>query len=173
MKVINLLLLLLFLPFLADCRMVSQPDTNKIIAAIRSDYKACNDSLPFFEKKEFTSFDESTEGSLVVAYYYKSQVRKIIVTTQGETGKAICEYYLKNSSLIFAFYYIVQYDRPFYEQGQKQIKLTENRFYFNENKLLRWIDERGKQREFGSKEYIDQETLVLTDFRAYIKHLTD
>lgn len=171
MRFVYLLLLILF-PLLADCRISNPADTGKILSSIRRDYKNCNDSLSFFTKKELTFFEESTEGSLLEAYYFKSELRKIVVTTRGETGKAVCEYYLDNSRLIFSFYYLDQYDRPFYKKNQKRVKKTENRFYFNDEKLLRWIDDKGKRRGITTTDFQTQEKSVLDDFKEYKEKLT-
>ena len=94
------------------------------------------------------------------------------MTTKGEMGQAIYEFYLKKSKLFFAYYLVDYYDKPMYEPGSKRISRTENRYYFNEGKLLRWLDDKVKNKSPGGQEFSDREKLILDDFNAYVGPLS-
>jgi hypothetical protein len=75
---------------------------------------------------------------------------KMVATYLGESGKASEEYYFWDGKLIFVLRTEFRYDKPL--SGKVTAK-TENRFYFGNDKLIRWIDENGKQAASDSPDY--------------------
>jgi hypothetical protein len=124
------------------------------VQAIRRQYAAINRNAAKYQKvkKELLGF--SAEGGELVAYLSGPSIVKITATFFGEMGRATDEYYYSNDKLIFVFRKHSHYS------GQltgKVVRTTENRFYFKDDKLIRWIDEKGKPvssagSEFGAKE---------------------
>jgi alpha-amylase/alpha-mannosidase (GH57 family) len=125
---------------------------NEIVNNIKKKFQEINNSknLSIVEKD---LSDYSAEGGHLTVFYDGSQLRKIIATYYGETGKVIFEYYFWADSLIFIFRQLHKYNSsPFYEPSGDSIalgepydhsktKITEDRFYFHKNRLVRWIDE--------------------------------
>jgi len=52
--------------------------------------------------------------------------------------------------LIFVFRKVLNYDRPL---SGKVVSTSEQRFYFNDDQLIRWIDEDNKHVAAGNPEY--------------------
>lgn len=119
------------------------------ISAIRQRYAAINKSLAKFRivRKELSGF--STEGGEMSAYFDGGAVVKIAVMNNGETNSFFEEFYYSKDKLIFVYRKQEIYDEPM----SKVVKTKENRFYFNDGELIRWINENGKQVAASSSEY--------------------
>jgi antitoxin component YwqK of YwqJK toxin-antitoxin module len=118
----------------------------------------------------------STEGGEVTVYRdAKTDIRLIKVKLYFESGKVIGEYYYQNGSLIFAFYEAHHYNVPFYVTSEtakeigseafdpKKTKISEDRYYFNNGKMIRWLDENNKEVNANSEEFKEAEKRI-TDF---------
>ncbi|MCA1567713.1 MAG: hypothetical protein LC803_19120 [Acidobacteria bacterium] len=120
------------------------------ISTIRRRYTIINKSLAKYRtvKKELSGF--SAEGGELAAYFDGKAVMKIATINQGETGRSFEDFYYWDEKLIFVFRKQDTYDKPY---SGKVARTTENRFYFSDGKLIRWIDENGKQVAPGGGEY--------------------
>ncbi len=142
-----------FSPSVRACASVDAIDT------IRSHYTAINKNLSRYRKVKKELSGLSAEGGELEAYSDGNSIKKIVATHFGETGKAVEEFYYRDGQLIFVFRKDFQYDKPL---SGKTISTKENRFYFNNDRLIRWIGEKGKQitpkqSEYGAKqrEYLE------------------
>jgi uncharacterized protein YxeA len=111
------------------------------IQSIRQEYAKINRGLRKYRKvrKDLDGF--SAEGGELVAYFQGPNIVKIAATFYGESGKALEEYYYRDGKLIFVFRKDFRYNRPL---SGKVVSTAENRFYFDNETLIRWIDENGK-----------------------------
>lgn len=135
----------------------SSPQEKDAIPAIRQRYAVINKNLSKFKtvKKELSGF--STEGGELTAYLDGAEIVKIAVMNNGETNSFFEEFYYKQEKLIFVYRKQEIYDEPM----QKVVKTKENRFYFNDGDLIRWVNENGKQVASGSSEYPERRTHYL------------
>jgi hypothetical protein len=131
----------------------SAPATDPI-APIRQHYAQINRDARLYRKvkKELSGF--SAEGGELVAYFHGPSIMKMVATYFGEGGKATEEYYYWDGKLIFVLRTDYRYNRPL---TGKVVKTDVSRFYFNDDKLIRWIDENGKQRASGTTEYDEKQ----------------
>lgn len=137
----------------------ASPQTEDAITSIRRHYAQINRNAPKYRKvkKELSGF--STEGGELVAYFDGPAIMKIAATFYGETGRASEDYYYRDGKLIFALRTDSRYNKPL---SGKVVRTTMNRYYFSNDKLIRWIDENGKPVatdssafQIGQKEYLD------------------
>lgn len=140
------------------------PQTDNEIESIRQTYAATNRKLARYKrvKKELSGF--STEGGVLTAYFDGPQIVKIAVTFYGESGKSSEEYYYRDGKLIFVFRTESRYNRPL---SGRVVATTANRFYFKDDKLIRWIDENGKQVSSSSTEFTAKETDYLASSNLF------
>ena len=134
------------------------------IAAIRQQYAAINRGAAKYKKvkKELLGF--SAEGGELVAYLSGPSIVKISATFYGEIGRATDEYYYSNEKLIFV------YRKHLHYSGQltgKVVRTTENRYYFKDEKLIRWIGEDGKQVSSASSEFAAKEAEHLASSKQF------
>jgi hypothetical protein len=146
-----------------NARMAPQADP---IETIRQHYASINKSVPLYRrvKKNLSGF--SAEGGELVAFFHGPSVMKMVATFYGEMGKAVEEYYFWNGQLIFIFRTDNNYERPL---SGKVINKTESRFYFKEDKLIKWLEGDGKEIASNSTEYAGKQT----DYLKTAKQLTE
>jgi hypothetical protein len=130
----------------------NSPQEKDAISAIRQRYADINKSLTKCKivKKELSGF--STEGGELTAYFDGSAIVKIAVSNNGETNSFFEEFYYSKEKLIFVYRKQEIYDEPM----AKVVKTKENRFYFNDGELIRWVNENGKQVAASNSEYPEQ-----------------
>jgi hypothetical protein len=136
------------------------------IQTIREQYATINKSAARYKsvKKDLSGF--SAEGGTLVAYFDGPKLMKIVASHYGESGKAVEEYYYWDDQLIFVYRKDSNYDKP---GSQKVVRTAENRFYFSNDRLVRWLDKNAKQIEPGDSEYLEKEK----DYLRLSKEFTD
>jgi hypothetical protein len=104
---------------------------------IRAHYEEIETDLKRCTEVKSDLPDESTEGGELTAYFSGQSLRKLIAKFYGETGQAIEEYYFWNERPIFVLRVESHYNKPL--SGIAKSK-TEERFYFADGVLIRWLD---------------------------------
>lgn len=127
-----------------------------VISSIRQRYATINRNQAKYKrvKKDLLGF--STEGGEMVAYLDDRAVVKMVATFYGESGKAVEEYYYRGDQLIFVFRKESRYDKPL---SGRVVSTQQQRFYFNNGQLIRWLDEKGKSVAAGPTFSSKQEEL--------------
>jgi hypothetical protein len=145
------------------------PQLKDPIAPIRQSYARINQRAARYwkAKKELAGF--SAEGGELIAYFDGPAIMKLFATFYGETGRTVEEYYYTNGKLIFALRRDYHYNRPL---TGKVVRITTERFYFDNDTLIRWLDEHGKEvpdsDEFRirQKDYLDTSKLLSDGARS-------
>jgi hypothetical protein len=129
--------------------------TGDSIDSIRQHYPTINQNVKLYRrvKKNLSGF--SAEGGELIAYFHGPTVMKMTATFFGETGRSNEEYYYWDEKLIFILSTENHYDKPL---SGKVVRKIENRFYFKDDKLIRWLDENGKEVTSGLAEYATKQT---------------
>ena len=116
-----------------------QSDTATIVKKIRADFSVINSKLKSFKRKNREVFDMSSERGEVIGYYDKKLLVKAHSVFYGETGRVETDYYFNKTGLFFEYKKETYYDKPIYVKGFKTKKLEQNRYYFDNNVLIKWI----------------------------------
>jgi hypothetical protein len=124
------------------------------IQTIRDRYATINKGTATHKsvKKKLSGF--SAGGGDLTAYFDGPKIMKIVASHLGESGKAVEEYYYWDDRLIFIYRKDSIYDSP---SSGKVARTQENRFYFDNDRLIRWIDGNAKQVESSNSEYQEKE----------------
>ena len=136
------------------------------ILTIRQQYAAINRGAARYKKVKKELLNFSAEGGLLIAYLSGPSIVKISATFYGEIGRATDEFYYSNDKLIFV------YRKHLHYSGQltgKVVRTTENRYYFKDDKLIRWIGEDGKQVSPTAPEFAQGEARVLASSKQFIE----
>ena len=112
------------------------------VKAIRQQYAQIESGLAACRQVKRDLPDESAEGGELIAYFKDADLRKLSAKFFGETGKAAEEFYFSNGRLIFVLRVESRYTEPM--SGVVKTK-TEERFYFADNKLIRWLNPDNKE----------------------------
>jgi hypothetical protein len=159
----------------------------EIISDIRNDYSIINENIDSYSKIEKDILGESTEGGLAI-YYLKDNdienLKKISATYFGETGKSIYEFYYEESRLFFVFEQRYEYNRPIYWDKERaeefndsevfdidKSKITENRYYFYDDKLVMWLNPDQQEVETSLDSFEEKRVDVLNHSRKLIEKL--
>lgn len=151
------------------------------ISDIRAEYKAIKSALSTLKEEKVSLFGYSTEGGAFKVYRdAKGNLRLMRVELYGEMGKVIEEYYLKNGGLIFMYCELHQYNVPFYLNSARakeigsdpfdpqKTTVAEDRYYFHDSKMIRWIDRNRKEVSADSADFKKAEADVLSSFRDFV-----
>lgn len=144
------------------------------ILAIRKEYRNIRQALPSLNKARIELSGYSTEGGVATAYRdSKKNIRLIRAELYWESGKAFEEFYYQDGALIFVFHENHRYNVPFNVTPEvakdvggeafdaKKTTVTEDRYYFESRRMLRWIDENKKEVDATSKEFRESEREIL------------
>jgi hypothetical protein len=144
----------------------NNPQEKEPISPIRERYAAINKNLAKYRvvTKELSGF--STEGGELVAYFDGESVMKITATHFGETGRSLEEFYYRDGKLFFVFHRRETYDEPL---SGRVSKTAEERFYFNDGRLIRWLDSRGRSVAPGRGEYREAQARYLDGAQRFVE----
>ena len=106
------------------------------IRAIRQRYAKVERELKQSRQVKRDLPGESAEGGELTGYFKKDSLRKLVAQFFGETGQAREEYYFWEGGLFFVLRTESRYTKPL--SGVVKRK-TEERFYFADAKLIRWL----------------------------------
>ena len=163
--VASLFLPLSLSPLALNTRAGGKPQTVDPIQSIRKQYAAINKRVGRYKKvkKELSGF--SLEGGQLVAYFDGAAIVKIVATHYGEGGRTLEEYYYSNEKLIFVFHKEYQYNRPL---SGRVIHTYENRFYFANDRLIQWLNDRGRPTVNGIEDYKQKQDEFLETSRKFV-----
>lgn len=143
------------------------------VLRIRKEYQSIQGALPRLKAESIELSEYSTDGGEAKAFRdSKGNIRLIKVQLFGESGKVFEEFYYENGMLIFAFYRSHQYNVPYYvtpetakESGgvsfdPKKTTITEDRYYFDKGRMIRWLNESKIDVKPESNEFKDSEKEV-------------
>lgn len=126
-----------------------------ILQNIRRKYAEINANLGQYKHNTKVSVDGDGEGSDVVNYLYKDSVKLIIETDYWENGKERTAYYYDKNEIIFIYDTKYRYSVPIYDSLFKEShsRLEESRSYFNNRKMIKWIDDKKRDVPVNSIEF--------------------
>lgn len=133
----------------------SVKNEEEIISDIRQKFKEINQNTASYQAKNIELMGESTEGGKLTSYYQNKALKKVVVSYFGEMGKSIEEYYFSENNVFFVFTQEYSYDKPIHVKDSRVVKVEEDRYYFHNSKLVRWLDpnqEKIAQSKFKQKE---------------------
>ncbi len=120
---------------------------------IRDQYTEIRNHLNHYQIRKLDVQGESAEGAKLTAYIEDTLIRLIVAEYYGESGKRVIEYYYTNQRVFFILDVIVTYNRPVYYDSLQaaenndpewhdplKSKKTEERLYFKNDRMIRWID---------------------------------
>jgi hypothetical protein len=133
----------------------------EIVKDIREKFTTVNTNLKSYEVKEYDLSGESTEGGALTAYSVDGNIVLLRAKYFGEMGNTTEEYYFYNNELYFSYWLTENYDMPVYMADAKVISKDEDRYYFNKQKMIRWLGKDKVKKDKNSQKFKDFEKIVL------------
>jgi hypothetical protein len=160
----KIIVLILLLTLFSSLSSSGQGDNVEVrIKEIRKECDRINKDITKFKVVQEDINDQSAEGGILKKNYDGNTLRKAVFTFFGETGQLTSEGYFLNGELIFVLETEERYKSPIYMGKAETKSKEENRFYFRNEKLIRWIGNDGKIIDAGL--YQEKEKEILDDFK--------
>ena len=121
----------------ASLARAADPSVEEKVKGIRAKYSEIEKQLKDYRQVKRDLPDESAEGGELTAYFKGPGLRKLSARLFGETGNVLEELYFDDNGLIFVLRNETGYTEP--NSGVVMSK-TEQRFYFADGKLIRWLN---------------------------------
>jgi hypothetical protein len=116
----------------------------KRLAQIRAWSTATAHELPRYKTVKRDLWGFSAEGGELTAYFSSDTLRRIDADITGEMGRASEQYLFRDGAPYFVYWKVESYDRPL---SGHVIRSSETRLYYDDDRLIRWIDSTGRRRE--------------------------
>jgi hypothetical protein len=167
-----------FFLFLIACMAsaaMSEP-ADSAVAAIQDNVKKINAAQKSYHVMSTEMFDDTSESGQLTVFRDQATIVKMIGKFFGETGQVSYEYYISGDRLFFVLEKRMTYNKPIkYDstgaesvakaQGFdiKKSTLTKNRYFFSDNRLIRWTDDNKKIVKSDSSVVAKKENEILND----------
>lgn len=149
-------------------RAISQPTQKDIVTAVRAKVNAINAHTSEYKKVE----KETTEES-ATAFFHNNGIVKINATFYKETGKSVVEYYYENGKPLFIFEKEFDYNKPISVDPVHIRAIKENRLYYENGMLMKWIDDRHKEVPTSTKSFETASKVWTRDAEKQVKLFTE
>lgn len=133
------------------------------VAHQRAVYEDINKAQPKLKKVTATRKDDELTFEMEGWLDGKS-LRKIVEKVPGEDGDGWEEFYLENEVLVFAF-------RSYIQGSGKTKKQVEDRFYFKDGKMVKWIGEDKKLVPADRDDFKSEATRLLSNAKLCVAAL--
>ena len=156
-----------------------------ILADIKKKYTGINNKLKDYTPKRVDDITSAAGGS-ISGFYRDDEVKKIISEHFTDTCRTFTEYYFDDGMIIFILKQNFVYNCPvFYSQemarakndsvwyDDKKTRLEITRYYFNKNKLLKWVMPGNTEVDPKTAEFIDKESELWAETVILIKELKE
>jgi hypothetical protein len=144
----------------APSAKAKKDSTELIILKIRKEFVNINADSKKYRISLKDIMGLSTEGGELKNYYDGDELKKSVLTLFGEMGKSIREYYFAGEQVFFCYERNTEYDKPGYSKDMHIKKIEENKYYFDKEKLIRWLGPSGKI--VPSDQYKEQTQMLLS-----------
>ena len=148
--------------FLGVLIMILNANSIKTIDDIRANFSESRKNIDSMNRSKVELNELSTEGAEATIYKQNKEIKLIEVKAYMEMGNAKDEYYFKDGKLFFVYTKEENYNAPpttkFFDESK--IEISENRYYFIDNKLVKWLKDK-KIVPKSSKDYIKTQNQIL------------
>lgn len=166
-----LIAILIVTIFLSSCKLTENESTvsTQTCKFPQSDFVEIDSKLSAYQKVEETVLGESTEGGHLVGYYEGLTLKKIEADFYGETGKWSTHYYFTNDSCRYVIEKSFTYDIPLTVDSSEPVVIStvEDTFYFNNLRMVRWLDASSKEVAPSSPQFLEKEDSIKNDMAKY------
>lgn len=156
-----------------------------VVADIMKHYQEINKKQKDYTPKHVDDIT-SAAGGTITGYYRDNEVKKIVSEHFTDTCRTFTEYYFDEGMLIFILRQNFVYNKPVSyteekakEKGDstwyddKKTKMEISRFFFYENKLVKWIGPDNKEIDAKSWAFTNKESALWAETIVLMKELKE
>jgi hypothetical protein len=159
MKKTVLFLLLILITIVS----ITAQTEEELVLKIREQFKTTNTNLDTYLQVQKDIYSESVEGGTMTLYQTNNETVLMHCEFYGEGGNIKEDFYYWNDELYFVYTVREGYDRASYLTGSQVVETVENRYYFNNGKMIRWLDKTKQKVDNRSDAFRNAETEVLNE----------
>lgn len=164
-------ILVLFTMSIILFQTYAQKTETEKITEIRAWYKEIVSELDSYEKEMIEDSEQSAEGGMIYYYLNGDAIKMIKAEYYGESGNVKFSYYFRKGKLFFMFRERKSYDVPIYVDESGKGTMEEDRFYFYDDVMIRWLDKEKNKVNISSEEFSKHEMSILKDAYEYYNKL--
>lgn len=170
----------IFLLTICLCTIGTVSLTYADILKIDAERSSIQESIKSLEVTTVNISGHSTEGGAAKVYRdNRGNIHHLVVHLYFESRRKIEKFYFKNNSIILANYQYFRYNVPFNvtpelakEIGSEpfdpeKTKFTEEKFYFEQKRMVQWLNEKAELVALGSKKFKEREQEILGACRTF------
>jgi hypothetical protein len=178
-KILQLFLLSLI------CFSACKKKPENIMADIVKHYKEINSKQKEYTQKQVDDIT-SRAGGTIIGYYRDEEIKEIISQHFTDTCRTFTEYYFDDGMLIFILKENYIYNKPASyteekarEKGDsawyddRKTRLEISRFYFNKNKLIKWVAPNNQEIPDNTWTFTNQESILWAETLVLMKELKE
>jgi hypothetical protein len=171
--------------FLFVCLFSCKRKPEEILTHINTRYKEINEKQKDLKEKHVDNLTASGSGA-ITGFYKDEELKKIISEHYTDSNRVFTEYYFDDGMLIFILKqkYVYNYPISYTEEkakarndsvwyDDKKTKLEIDRFYFDKNKLIKWVDDENYETPPDSTDFIDKQSELWAETVILIKQLKE
>jgi len=170
---------------LAICFSSCKKKPEVALADIKKKCKEINEKQKDLKSKHVDDLT-SARGGAITGFYKDDEVKKILSERYTDTCRTFTEYYFDDGMLIFILKQNFVYNLPityteekakerndsvWYDDKKTQLGIS--RYYFNDNKLIKWVDAGGNDIPPKTAKFIDKGYELLGETVILIKQLKE
>jgi hypothetical protein len=177
----NVVVLLYVSVFCFSCKK----NSGDAIAEIQKNCTKINSKLTGNTRRQVDDLTSAGTGT-ISGYYDDDEIKKISAQHYTDTCRTFTDYYFDDGMLIFILKQNYVYNRPrtYTEEvakanndttwyDDKRTKLEVSRFYFDKNKLIKWINPDKKEVTVYSPEFINKQSELWAETAILMKQLKE
>ena len=177
----SLILVLLFVIGFVSCKK-KQED---VLAGVKKHTTEINNKLKDYTLKQVDDIT-SPGGGHISGYYRDEEIKKIIAQRFSDSNRVFTEYYFDDGMLIFVLKQDFIYNRhaTYTEEvakaagdstwyDDKKTRMEVSRFYLNENKLIKWLNQDNSDVAVNSLAFINKQSELWAETVVLIKELKE
>ncbi len=155
------------------------------VAEAMKHYNEINNKQKDYKVKRVDDITSAASGT-ITGYYRDEEVKKIIAEHFSDTGRVFTEYYFDDGMLIFILKQNFVYNKPrtYTEEkatavgdsvwyDDKKTRLDMGRFFFANNKLVKWFGPDNKEVSAKSWAFTNKEAALWAETILLIKELKE
>ena len=156
-----------------------------ILADTKKKKEEINNSLKKLTMRQVDDLT-SVAGGSITGYFRDDELRKIYYEHFGEKSRVFSEYYFDDGMLIFIMKQEYVYNKPqsYTEElatanhdsewyDDKKTKLQISQYYFDKNKLIKWINSDNEDMPVNKPEFKNRESSLWAETVILIKQLKE
>ena len=167
------------------CFTSCKKKTSNVIADVNKHYSEINNKQKEYKSKRVDDITSAASGS-ITGFYREEELKKIVSEHFTDTCRTFTEYYFDDGMLIYIFRQHFVYNLPasYTEEkamakgdtawyDDKKTRLEISKFYFSNNKLVKWIGPNNKEVTPNSWAFTNKESALWAETIVLVKELKE